>query len=359
MTKTLQTEQAQPVADPAPDPPRRAYRGALRLVLATAGAFLVFAVFLLARGADPLAVFASMARSAAGNPRAIGETLIRTAPLLLAALAVAVPARAGLFNIGGEGQILMGAVGAAAAARLLSAATPRGLALLAMIAAGAAAGAALALAAGLLKVVARTNEAITTLLLNYVAILILTWLVFGPWKDPTSLGQAYSTPLDPGMRLPILWGSRVHAGILLALAAAPLVWAAMRFTRWGFTLRVLGGNPNAARRAGFAVGALTLSAMAAGGALAGVAGMLEVAGVEGRLRPGMMAGFGFIGFLASWLARHHPLRIVGAALLLAAVAVGGNGLKITAGLSGAAVNVLMALLLLGILGWGRTAAGRQ
>jgi simple sugar transport system permease protein len=210
-----------------------------------------------------------------------------------------------------------------------------------------------ALVPALLKLVASTNEAITTLLLNYVAGILLAWIVFEPWKDPASFGQAYSESLEGPELLPILWGDRVDIGILIALTAALVVWLAFGRTRWGFKLSVVGGNPSAAKRAGLSVGGLTVGAMALGGALAGLGGMIEVAGVEQRLRPDMMVGFGYIGFLASWLARHHPLRAIAAAGALGAIAVGGNGLKIASGLSGAAVNILMALVLLAVLGWSR------
>jgi simple sugar transport system permease protein len=150
---------------------------------------------------------------------------------------------------------------------------------------------------------------------------------------------------------PIIWGNRVHAGIFVCVIAAVLVWAVVKFTPWGFRLRVVGGNPEAARRAGFRVGAIAMGAMVFGGALAGLGGMIELTGVEGQLRQQMMVGYGYIGFLASWLVRHDPLKLILSALLFGALAVGGNGLKSAASLSGASVYILMSLLLLAILGW--------
>ena len=323
-----------------------------RGVLVGAAAVAIFAAFLLAKGADPLDVFESMWRSSFASTNNLGETLMRATPVLLAGLAVAVPARAGLFNIGAEGQLLLGAIGAHATATMLDGALPAWLTLPLMALGGATAGMVWALGPALLKQFAATNETITSLLSNYLATILLSWLVFVPWKDPTSLGQAYSTRLEGVSSLPILWGNRVNAGIVVAAVAPILLWLAFRFTPWGFALRIVGGNPEAARRAGLAVGGLTIGAMAVGGALAGLGGMIEVAGIEGRLRPEMMAGYGFVGFLASWLVRHHPLRVIASAVLLGGIAIGGNGLKITAGLSGAAVNVLMAVVLLAVLGWG-------
>lgn len=327
-------------------------RAAVRWVLVIGSTIVIYSAFLLAKGADPFAVLRSMWDTALGNPDAIGETLIRSTPLLMAALAAAVPARAGLFNLGGEGQLLMGAIGAFLVANRLDAGAPSVPTLVLMGLGGAAMGFLWAALPALLKVITRTNEAISSLLLNYIAALVVTWLCFEPWKDPTSLGQAYSRELVDGERFPVIWGARVHAGIFVALIAAVVLWWVLRSTTWGFKLRVVGGNSAAARRAGLAVGGLSIAAMGLGGALAGLGGMIEVAGTEGRLRPDLLVGIGFIGFLASWLGRHDPLKACLAALLLGAIAVGGSGLRITAGLSGGAVNILMALVLITVLGWG-------
>jgi simple sugar transport system permease protein len=298
-----------------------------------------------------------MWRTSLGTPDAFGETLLRSTPILMAALATAVPARAGMFNLGGQGQLLLGAIGAILVANRLDGGAGTFLTLVSMGIGAMVLGAAWAAIPAVLKVVTRTNEAISSLLLNYIAGLIVTWLCFEPWKDPTSLGQAYSRKLTGPESLPIIWGQRVNIGILVALVAAVVVWVLLRHTSWGFKLGVLGGNPSAARRAGLAVGGLSIAALMVGGALAGLGGMLEVAGTEGRLRPELLAGVGFIGFLASWLAKHDPLRAILAAGLLGAIAVGGSGLRITSGLSGAAVNILMAIVLFAVLGWGSRPEG--
>lgn len=330
----------------------RRLRAAGRWSAVIGSSLLIYTAFLVARGADPAVVFSSMIDSAFGSVAGVGNTLVRMTPLLLAALATTVPARAGMINIGAEGQLLAGAIGATAVSFALEGSGgPVTLVLAAL--GGMVAGAAWSGIAAVLKVGFRVNEAIATLLLNYVAGFVLTWLVFGPWKDPASLGQAYTRQLSGAERLPIMWGTRVHLGVVLAVVAAVIVWLVLTRTAWGFQLRVVGGNPDAARRAGWQVGKLELVALIVGGLLAGLGGMLEVTGVEARLRPDMMTGFGYIGFLASWLARHDPIRAVGSAFLLAAIAIGGNGLKLSSGLSAAAVNILMAVVLLAVLGWGR------
>ena len=192
----------------------------IELVVAMGATLAIFSAFLLAKGADPGAVLESMWDTALGTPDSAGETLIRATPLLLAALAAAVPARAGLFNLGGEGQLLMGAIGAILVANQLGGDAPTVVTLTAMGLGGAALGALWALIPALLKVATRTNEAISSLLLNYLAGIVVTWLCFEPWKDPTSLGQAYSRELEGPERFPVIWGQRVHPGIFVGLGAA-------------------------------------------------------------------------------------------------------------------------------------------
>ncbi len=333
-----------------PDQPR-AGTASLRVAGSMIAAFFVFTLLLLAKGVDPVEAYRAMWDSVTRDANSFGDVLVRLTPYLLAALATALPARAGLLNIGGEGQILLGAIGAMAMANALGQAVPRYptlvlMAIAAMVSAALWAGIAVAL-----RQFTGTSEAISTLLLNYLAFLALGWLVFGRWKDPGATGFPRSRILTDTERLPILFG-RVHVGVVVAVIAAALLWAALRWTPWGFRLTVLGRNPEAARRAAFSTGKLTASALMLGGALAGLAGMLQVTGVEGQLRPQMMAGYGFTGVLAAWMVRHHPLRAIASSFLLAAIAIGGNGLKIRAGLSAASVNILMALLLLAVLGWG-------
>ena len=324
----------------------------LRTALAVAAAFVVFGLLLIANGNDPVEGYRAMWDSVTRDSNSFGDVLVRLTPYLLAALAVVVPARAGLFNIGGEGQLLVGAVGAMAMANALGQELPRVPTLLLMAVAAMAAAAAWVGVAALLRETTGTNEAISTLLSNYLAFLLLGWLVFGRWKDPAATGFPRTRILEDNEQLPVLWG-RVHVGIVVALVAAVVVAVVLRSTRWGFRLRVLGGNPEAARRAGFGSGRLAASALMVGGALAGLGGMLQVSGVEAQLRPAIMTGYGFTGVLAAWMVRQHPLRAIASSALLAAIAVGGNGLKIREGLSSASVNILMALLLLAVLGWSR------
>ncbi|HEX9999244.1 MAG TPA: hypothetical protein VGB74_02225 [Actinoplanes sp.] len=322
----------------------------LRWVVAIVGAPVIFGAFAVAKGLNPLTMYADMLLSLA-DPAQAQTVLVRAAVLLLAGLAVAVPARAGLLNVGGEGQIVIGAVAAAGVGLVTDQRLPGGLVVVLMVVAAIAAGAAWAGLAGILRLTVKVNEAISTLLLNFVAIDIMLGLIYDPWKDAAGFGQPSSRPLAETARLPLfVTGGTVNAGIVLALLAMGGVWWALRYTAWGFKLRVVGGNPEAARRAGLKVGPLLLSAMVVGGGLAGLAGLVHFAGTEFQLRPGMAVNFGYVGFLASWLAMHRPVRVGLAALLLAAIAMGGDSLQIDAGLPAASLNVLMAVVLLVVLG---------
>jgi simple sugar transport system permease protein len=197
------------------------------------------------------------------------------------------------------------------------------------------------------------SESVTTLLLNYVALDLMYFLIYDRWKDRAGSGQPATKAVPVAERLPVLGSSRVHVGIVLAVLAGLLVFLVFRMTSWGFRLRVVGGNSEAARRAGLKVGAVVLTAMAVGGALAGLGGLTQLAGTEFKLRPGFLAGYGYIGFLASWLARHKPIRVLGAALLLATISIGGDSLQIDSKLPAASINILMAFTLLIVFGFGR------
>lgn len=332
---------------------RSAGREVGRLALAFAGALVVFGAFVIAKGANPLSVYSDMFRSTLLNSNSVAGVLVKACPLILGALAVAVPARAGLVNVGGEGQIVIGAVAAGGVGLALDTHVAGGVVILLMLLAGMAAGAVWAAIAGVLRLTLRVNEAISTLLLNYVAIDILLYLIYQPWKDPHGSGQPVTRQLAVPARLPLIGGTQVHVGIFIAVIATAVIWFLMERTSWGFRLRVVGGNSEAARRAGLPVNKLLMSAMLVGGALAGLGGMVHFAGAELQLRAGMTANLGYIAFLASWLARHKPINVALAALLLATIAVAGDSLQINSGLPAATVNVLMGLVLVAVMGgWG-------
>jgi simple sugar transport system permease protein len=251
----------------------------------------------------------------------------------------------------------MGAVAATGMGLLVGATWPGPLVWVAMAVAGAAAGGIWAGIAGLLRTGLGANEAVTTLLMNFVANDLMLYLIYQPWKYAGGSGQPESTPLPGGARLTALFGSQLNLGVIVAVAVATGTWIVLRRSGWGFALRIVGGNPEAARRAGLPVKRLLVSSMVAGGALAGLGGMLNFAGLEFQLRPDITATFGYVGFLASFLGRHDPPKVVGAALLFSAIAVSGNGIQLTYGIDGAIVDVLLALIVIAPLFLSRGAKG--
>ncbi|MFM2070831.1 MAG: hypothetical protein RLZZ623_1094 [Actinomycetota bacterium] len=329
--------------------------GTARIAAALLAALAIFGTIMWLKGANPVTAYGDMVASTFHSWDSMGDILIRATPIILAALAVSVPARAGLINVGGEGQLLMGAIAGMGVSLLVDGRLPGAVTLALMVLGAALAGAGWAALAAALRQVVGISESVTTLLLNYVALDLMYFLIYDRWKDTSGSGQPTTRPLPSGEQLPLLFG-RVHAGILLALGAALAIGLVFALTSWGFRLRVVGGNAEAARRSGLRVGALLISAMAVGGALAGIGGLTQLAGAEFKLRSGFIAGYGYIGFLASWLGRHRPGYVVLSAVLLSAIVIGGDSLQIDSKLPAASVNVLMAVTLLMVFGFGRRKA---
>lgn len=344
-----------PPAPNAEPPPTRDMSPVLsaigRWVVAILGALAIFGAFMVMKGVNPLTAYSEMFSGTFGDSKSIGEILIRSAPIILTALAVTVPAKAGLVNVGGEGQLVVGAIAAAGVSLWFGDTLPGGVLLILMPIGAAIAGGLWAALTAVLKLVSNINEAVTTLLLNYVAVALLGFLIFDPWKDLEGSGQPATKAIPVAERLPLIGFGRVSAGIIVALVATGIVWAVLKYTSWGFRLRTVGGNPEAARRAGLRVGVLLVSAMFVGGMLAGMGGWVQLAGSEFKLRQGFGLTYGYVGFLASWLARHRPIWVAVSSLLLGAIAIGGDSLQLDSKLPAASVNILMAVVLLAVFGF--------
>ena len=326
---------------------------------ATLGALCAGAVVLALAGVNPLAAYLVLVAEPFGSAFGWTETIVKTIPLILTGLAVLLPARMRLWNIGAEGQLQCGAIGAAWIALW----TPLGhspAAVPALLLAGMAAGALWGLIPAVLRAWLSVNETITTLLLNYVALLGVDYLIYGPWKDPGSLGFPLSPPFPASARLPVLIpGTRVHLGLLVALAAVAAAMIVLGRTRWGFEIRVIGDNPQAARYAGISLGRNILLVMAAAGALAGLAGAGEASAIAGRLEHGLSPGYGYTGIIVAWLARLDPLATVLVAVLLGGLFLGGDGLQISLGLPLAVVSMLQGLIFFFVLGAEKLAGSRR
>ncbi len=309
----------------------------------------VFALVLLIFGKNPLRAYADIFTSTLGSWYGLSETLVKMIPLVLAAVAVAVPGKIWLINVGGEGQLHLGALFATWGA-LTFAHWPGWLLLPAMAALGFLGGGLWAALAGLMRTRGWVSETISTLLLNYVAILLVSFFVFGPWKDPEGVNYPQTAEFAPAATLPTFGGSRVHLGAMFAVVAVLLFAFVMARTRWGLEMRAIGGNIEAARRAGIPIGRYVVLLMFVGGGLAGLAGLGEVSAVQGRLRPSLSPGYGYAGFLISWMAGGRPLSIVAAAFLLAVITAGGDILQMTQALPASVTNILMAVILFVVLG---------
>jgi simple sugar transport system permease protein len=237
---------------------------------------------------------------------------------------------------------------AAAAALAIGAGTPFWVGIPVTLIAGMIGGALWALVPSLLRSWGWLNETISTLLLNYVAILVVDYFVFGPLRDPSSSNVPQTTTFADGFHWPAFAG-RIHIGIVFALAALVIFAIVINRTRWGYEIRAAGSNPLAARRHGIPVNVYILVVLCAGGAMAGLAGTGEIMAIQGRLRPGFSPSYGYLGFLIAWLAGHRPLRILIMGFLVAIIATGGDSLQIDQGLPSATVNILMALILFMVL----------
>ncbi len=312
-------------------------------------AFCVGAVIFLLLGVDPLRAYGVMLKGTFLSWYSLSEVVVRSVPLMFTGLAVALAATMLLWNIGCEGQLVWGGICAAAVALFASPHLPQGLVLPCMVLAGAAGGALWGLTPALLKARLGVSEILTTLLLNYVAIIYMEHLYFGPWRDPQGYGFPGTAQFEPVARLPHVFGTRIHLGFFLALALAMLTALVLKRTKWGYRVRVTGHNPRAAAYAGMSINRETVLVMLASGALAGLAGMGEVSGIHFRLQQGLAVGYGYDGIIVAWLARLNPLAIPLVSLFLGGIIVGGEHLQSVLHLPASISLVLEATLLFGLL----------
>lgn len=320
----------------------------LRYVAMVVLVLVVFGLVLLVAGKDPLRAYADAFGQTLGTAYGLSEVVVRMIPLILTAVAVALPARIGLINIGGEGQFYMGAWLATWAAITFSDLPPWVLLPL-MCLLGFLGGGLWAAIAGVLRAKGWVSETICTLLLNYVAPLVTNMFIYGPWRSPDSGLYPVSRTFVAAARLPVFGTTRINLGIVFALVAVAAYWFLLARTRWGLEMRAIGGNPEAARRLGIPLSWYIVIALFSAGGLAGLAGMAEVSAIHNRLIQVISPGYGFMGFLISWLAGGRPVGIVVMAFVLSVIASGGTVLQLTQGVPYAVVNVLMALILFVVL----------
>jgi simple sugar transport system permease protein len=315
---------------------------------AIAASLLLFGLLVWFAGVSPLDVWLLLFKGAFGDWYSWQNTLQRSAPLMLTALCLAIPARAGLVVIGGEGAMVLGGLACAALAQSI-ALPPNLIGTVLVCLAGAIAGALWIALAGYLRQYRGINETISSLLLAYVAIGLFKHLVEGPLRDPASLNKPSTHELIEGLRIGGIAGSDVHWGLVLGVVACLAAGLWLRHTPSGFSVRVVGGNPRAAQLVGLPASKLIILACALGGACAGLAGAVEIAAVHNSANAALIAGYGYAGILVSFMARHHPIAIIPVAILFGGFGAAGSLLQRRLGLPDASVLLLQGIAFVMIL----------
>lgn len=308
-------------------------------------------------GYDAPAAFAALFKGAFGGPKQIGDTILRATPLMFTGLAVGYGFRAGLFNIGAEGQLFMGGL-AAASLGVFLVGQPWAIVVPTLIVASALAGAAWAFIPALLKARIGAHEVITTMMFTYIGRYIVSWLVVGPLKDEGMIPQTVALSPEAQLpriqslfsaetldALPFLSLGRAHLGIVVALVAAVTIWLILKYTTLGYENRAVGFNPHASETAGISVQWTTVKALCISGALAGLAGSIEVMGVHHRIFDQFSSGFGFTGIAVALLAKNHPLGVIPAALLFGALSAGAGTMQLEASVPQKIILIIQALVI--------------
>jgi general nucleoside transport system permease protein len=306
-------------------------------------------VMFLLLGKDPIAGLTTIFITPLTTKFGLSELLVKAAPLILIAVGLSIGFRANVWNIGAEGQFTVGAIsGGAVALAVYPAGGP--LLLPGMLLAGALGGAAWAAIPAFTRTRFSANEILVSLMLTYVAVLLLTLLIDGPLRDPEGLNFPESRLFQKDAKVPILIpGTRAHIGMLIAIGVALAAWWLLRKHIFGHQVRVFGEAPRAARFAGYSENGVVWACLLGSGALAGVAGTIEAAGPVGQLVPGIPAGYGFAAIIVAFLGRLHPIGIIAAGLLLALTYIGGDAAQIALKLPSAVKGVFQGLLLFFLL----------
>lgn len=326
-------------------------------IISAALAIVAGSLIMWASGYDPALAFASLFQGSLGSPKAIGDTVLKSVPLILTGLAVAYGFRAGLFNIGAEGQLFMGALAATALGLTLTG-VPWIVTVPLMLVAAMAAGASWAFVPAVLKARIGAHEVITTMMFTYIGRYLVSWLVNGPMKAPGGIPQTHELAINAQLpkiaalfpdsmkqALPILNLGRAHVGIVVALTAAVVIWLILKYTTLGYENRAVGYNRWASETAGISVQWTTVKALCISGSLAGLAGATEVMGVHYRLFDQFSSGFGFTGIAVALLAKNHPLGVIPAAFLFGALAAGAGTMQFQADVPQKIISIIQALVI--------------
>jgi len=310
---------------------------------------LLAGIIMLFAGLNPLKAYMDIIKDSVGTFYGLSETLVKSTPLILTGLGVSIAFRMKLWNIGGEGQLHMGAIGATWVA-LYSGITNHFLMLSAMFLASFVLGGLWSAFAGFFKAKYRVNEIIVTLLMNYIAISAMGYLIYGPWKDPKGFNFPITAQFADVARFSQYFDTRLHTGFIMAVVLVILIYIFIEKTVWGYEIRVIGDNPGAAKYSGMNIGLVTIGVMFLSGAISGLAGYAEVAGVQFRLQESLSPGYGYTAIIVAWLARRSAVGVLVVSVIMGIILVGGDSLQITWQLPVAFVNLFQGLILFCILG---------
>ena len=335
-------------ATPRADAFLRGARETARVALAVGAGVLVAAGFVLALGYDPLAALRVMFETVFRSWSGFVDTVLQATPLLLIALGYALCYRARVWTVGGEGQFHLGAAAAGLVALGLPTATPAPVGLTLALAAAIAAAAAWALVPGWLRAHRGVNEVVSTLMLNFVGIFVMSWLIRTVLRDP-EIPLLQTAAFPEAFHFPVVGQSRLHLGVALALALVPAVAYLANGCAFGARAQAIGANPRASRAAGVDVPGTIIALFLLSGALAGLAGAAQVLGVTHRLLVGLSHDFGYTAVLVALLARNHPVAVIPAAFFFSALVVGAEGVQVELRIPSDFVRVFMGILVLFVL----------
>ena len=316
-------------------------------ILGVVVALLTVALFLAVAGFQPLQVYMAMVDGAFGSGYRISQTVINTIPLVILSLGIAIAFRMKFWNIGAEGQILMGGFFGSYFAYHFTT-LPKPLLLLLMLLAGTVGGALWAFFPAWLKAKFHANESITTLMLNYVALKWIEYLASGPWKDPTALGYPRMPRFDEQAILPNLFG--VHIGWVIAVILVVVVYLFLNYSKKGFEIAILGESENTARYAGININRTVLLAVCLSGALCGLTGIIQASAVNNELSSTLANGIGYTAIITTWLSGLSAPVIVIVCTLFAALTQGASYIQTAFGIPAAAASIIQALILFFVLG---------
>lgn len=350
--REMTVKAAKPVKSANPDR-KRAGVFLAKVLIGVFASLGIFSVFLLTQSQNPLTVYEALIQCFVGNRYNVGEIAVKMTPVLLAGMAALIPAKVGLSNCGGEGQLIAGCLTANIAGVYLCGNLPGVIGIPVMLIASAAAGMLWAAIPLFCKMKLNMNETLTTLLSNYIMYRLVAYLVFGPIQDTAGNNYPMSARIAEQLRIPSFTGTRANFMIFFALFVVLIVWFVFSRTELGFKLRAIGGNERAAQFAGFSVQKARCLAFLTAGAIAGLGGGILMSSVEFQMRESTAHDLGFLGFLATGIAGGSPIVSIFTSFLLSALSVCGTSLEITTGLRSSASTILMSVILLTIFALGR------